>query len=284
MYFTEKEVQFLENYVPIYGVIQCAQILNRNVHRIYEKCSRLKIHSKILEKLTSEQIESLREKFMKRQISLDFSNNPKQLAYFLGYFWADGYILSSRPELRLEITKEDGLNIQFILETIGDFNIFFRNRKNHKSQMMFQCTNKEVSLKLQALGKYSNSIESHKKIMEFIPKEYHIYFLRGLIDGDGCFYVTEKATQFSISNSYNFDWSYLIEYLKDNFNFNCTIVQRTNKSSSSAIRNTNQHEIYNFVSKIYEHTDGIWLNRKYDKILLIYSKENKKYAKNDQTI
>lgn len=281
--FTKKEINFLRKYVPIYGALQCAHILNRKVQTIYQKCSKLKIHSKVLQELTLDQLNILQEKFMERRVTLDFSCNPKYLAYFLGYFWADGYILNDRNELRIEITKEDGLCIQNLFEKIGHFNIFFRERKNRKSQMLFQCTNEEVSSALKLLGKYPNSLESHQKILEFIPKEFHIYFLRGLIDGDGCFYVTNRATQFSISNSYNFDWSYLINYLKTNFNFNCKIIRRNKKTSSSCIRNSNQHEIYKFISQIYNNSDGIWLKRKYEKVLLIYKKENK-YAKNDQTV
>lgn len=283
VFFTEKEINFLKNYAPIYGAEQCAYILDRKIHRIYEKCSRLKVHSRILQKLTCDQLEKLKEQFKEHRISLDFSRNPKYLAYFLGYFWADGYILNNRNELRIEITQEDGLQVQNLFEKVGHFNLLFRERKNRKPQMLFQCTSKDVSSKLRSLGKYPHSLESHQKILEFIPKEYHIYFLRGLIDGDGCFYVTNKATQFSISNSYDFDWSYLVAYLQNNFNFNCKIQKRNNKEIASLIRNSNQHEIYNFVKQIYENTDNIWLDRKYKKVLLIYEKEHK-YAENKKEV
>ena len=64
-----------------------------------------------MQKLTIEQLEKLRKQFAKCILSLDFSNNPKYLAYFLGYFWADGYILNNRDVLRIEITQEDGLQV-----------------------------------------------------------------------------------------------------------------------------------------------------------------------------
>jgi len=73
--------------------------------------------------------------------------------------------------------------------------------------MIFQTTNKNICSFFKEMGKYPHSIDSHEKILNHIPKEYHPYFLRGLIDGDGNFYINLEnyCYQFSIASRYEQD-------------------------------------------------------------------------------
>lgn len=273
MHFTEKEINFLKEYSSIYGGEQCSSILNRPVRSIYLKCRSLKLSLNKAKTLSNEEIESLRNSISNKVLSLDFSIYPKELSYFLGYFWADGYL--SKNQLRIEITREDADVIKPIFDKVCSFSLCYRYRKGRKAQACFSCTNPKVFTTLKELGKYPNSMESHEKILNFIPKEYHIWFLRGLIDGDGCIYkckTSPSLIQFSISNSYSFDWSYLVKYLIDNFNCYCKVSRRISKggkNSSSYIRCCGKYKVANLLKCLYSEPDNIYLPRKYKKIIAV---------------
>lgn len=270
-FFTKEEIEFLNNYADKLGYEICAQKLNRPIGGILSKLRRLHLPINKIPKnpeLVNEVIFERNENLL----TLDFNKqeHPKELAYFLGYFWADGYINIKAKTLTIEIAEEDGLVIEPILKTLANFKIYKRTREGRKPQMSFYYKDHEIVEILTSLGKYPRTIESHKKILEFIPSEYHIYFLRGLIDGDGCFYTDEKhVVQFSISNSFDFDWSYFIEYCKKLDLCLSTNLQEFKQNKASKVRCSNSKQIVQFISLLYKESDNIWLKRKYEKAMYI---------------
>ena len=132
--------------------------------------------------------------------------------------------------------------------------------------MSFYYRDKSIAQILKSLGKYSNSIESHEKILKYIPEKYRNYFIRGLIDGDGCFYTDSKHVQFSITNIINYDWEYLKNYFNDVYNLNCLIHNtKINNGNSSTLRVSGKYNIIEFIKQLYQIKDGIWLQRKFNK-------------------
>jgi hypothetical protein len=207
-------------------------------------------------------------------VNLDFYSRfedemTKELAYFLGFFWADGTI-SRNTSLVIEITEEDGENLIATLNEVFPFREHKRKREGRKPQISFSVNNKKVGELLNKLGKYPKSVESHEKIYNYINnKDLWIYFLRGLIDGDGNFYINEKEKygQFTLASSLNQDWSFLLENLKD-FNPH---IQTTEKSSgnSSVLRITGRDNITKFIEYLKYKDITIGLTRKQEKALNI---------------
>ena len=78
-------------------------------------------------------------------------------------------------------------NIDHILNKVANFHKYPQVVDNRQPQLDIYIGSKLAADILVSLGKYSRSSESHQKIIEFIPKEYRLYFIRGLIDGDGNF-------------------------------------------------------------------------------------------------
>lgn len=78
-------------------------------------------------------------------------------------------------------------SIDHILNKVVNFHKYSQVRDNRQPQLDVYIGSKLVADILISLGKYSRSSESHQKIIEFIPKEHRLYFIRGLIDGDGNF-------------------------------------------------------------------------------------------------
>jgi hypothetical protein len=93
------------------------------------------------------------------------------------------------------------------MQTIGIWNVRTRYRKNRQPQTTITCSSKEVAEYLRSLGKYPKSVESHTNVLATIPLHLRKYFILGLIDGDGCFYLnkSQNIIQISISGSENQD-------------------------------------------------------------------------------
>ena len=223
------------------------------------------------------------------KIDLTFQKNPKETAYFLGFFWADGTI-NREKYLLIEIVENDANALEDIFKKVADFKISKRTREKRRPQITFFIRDDEGSETLRSLGKYPGTFENHNKILNFIPDAYKIYFLRGLIDGDGCFYsgkINKKwknnTIQFSISSRYEQDWSGLLEYFQK-LGFSPKVVKRIQKNGnkSSIIRLSKFSVIEKFVNVLYSVNDGIYLTRKYEKIkdALIEHKAHKKESEN----
>ena len=146
--------------------------------------------------------------------------------------------------------------------------------------MSFHITDKRVATLLKSLGKYPKSSESHEKIFKYLnSEELQLYFLRGLIDGDGNFYLNEKEGygQFTLASNIDQDWTYLKEYLKD-FNPHINTSERKN-GKSSVLRITGEKNIVSFIKYFKYDSIKIGLIRKINKALSIinmYEKTNLK--------
>lgn len=206
-----------------------------------------------------------------------FKNLDEKLAYWIGFFWADGY-LANNSNLAIEIIEEDGESLKELFLSIFQFRVNTRKRRNKNGQMCFRICDKDVASILKSLGKYPHSSESHKKIFEYLQdKKLQISFLRGLIDGDGNFYwdKKEKYGQFTLASNYEQDWSFLCEFLKD---FNPHIFRDINScGKSSVLRITGRDNMINFIEYLNYENNGIGLKRKINCALnILYEyKQNK---------
>lgn len=258
----------IENY-PLFGPTKVAKELNMSEESI---CTYAKKNNLIISKIDGIGLEIPKFKY-----DLDFSklfnNISNELAYWIGFFWADGTV-NRHSSMVIEIIKEDGDNLKDQFLKIFPFVITERKRRNKKAQTTIRVSDKKISFLLESLGKYPNSFESHKKIMEYLGKEeLQKMFLRGLIDGDGSFYWNEKEkyAQFTLASSYNQDWSFLKKFLE---NFNPHIVKDICSSGkSSVLRITGRDNIVNFIQFLQYDSKSIGLKRKVDianKILKLY--------------
>lgn len=276
--YTKEEICFLRENIDKFGVAVCAEKLGRTQTGVMHQCYR-KIGYCCYEcKATDDEIKNLKYEYKFEPLTIDFSTTkfPKELAYFLGYFWADGYIRKD-GSLVMEIIKEDADNIEPILSKIVKFRTYERTRPNKNTQKTFYYHDygRKISNCLKELGKYSSSIESHKKIIEYIPECYINHFLRGLIDGDGNLYVSPKdskqhCTQITIAGRNEQDWDYLVSYIGNKYGLKFKTQNRSYKSyKSSSIRATDKTKIIDFLGKVYGENDGIHLPRKYNKIKIL---------------
>lgn len=132
--------------------------------------------------------------------------NTEEKAYLLGFLLADGYLLKSQWQIKLEIHKEDS----YILEK---FNNLVYNETRPMPQfgncVRLAIYNKKMYADLEKLGLHqAKSLTVSMPETGLIPKELMHHFVRGIFDGDGCIYHTvrdckRKKGYFQITGSKN---------------------------------------------------------------------------------
>lgn len=285
---TNQEKKFILNNVEYYGARTCAQKLNRNFTTIYNFLLRNNIIYKDLKpKASKKEIDEL--EFIENNFSYNFFENTslKELCYFIGFFWADGTINSGKY-LNIEILEEDAKNIFPFFNFIENKKITNRQRGKRRKQSSIFINDWIFAEFLMKMGKYPKSCESHEKILQWIPEEYHVYFLRGIIDGDGCFYANTKNVnynkhyyRFSLTGRYEQDWDFLIRVLTKIGISKIIVKKRSGKKHSfSYIEICSLSDLKKLYVFLYAENDGIFLKRKYEKLKAIISnyQENRKEA------
>lgn len=210
-----------------------------------------------------------------------------EFVYYLGYLWADGTIY--RTGIKLELKESDMIDIIDTLYKINfiKFREYRRTREGWSPQMSIYFCNAKLYDSFFSIYFKDKSKSSPKKLLEIIPSEYIRYFFLGLIDGDGCFYLSKdkKITQFSISSSYEQDWTHIEELFKSIDIKKYRINKRINKNgnSQSFIRVVNYNDIERLSNYLYPNEYEFGLKRKYDKCIEII--DNKpKYTCNNEDI
>lgn len=196
----------------------------------------------------------------------NFTNiTSKEVSYFLGFFWSDGYI--SNDEVVLMIKSTDGLEILEILNKFGKWNYSERIRKLNNKEYKQSCikiNDKYIKKFLVDNDYLYKSLKSPSKILSSIDDDLKPYFFRGLIDGDGCF-CSKNRNYFSITGHINQDWFEVDNLLnKLDIKYKLTRKERTT-GNSSYIVSSSRKDIIKLGNFIYgEYFDGIGLKRKYD--------------------
>ena len=194
----------------------------------------------------------------------------KYTSYILGLIWTDGFVLKNRNTVGITLVKEDMINIEWIFDKTGNWYVADRKRKGRRESRSLTAYNPNFMDSLISLDFDKKSTLSPYKIYEIIPEKYSKYFFRGIIDGDGCFYLNKKnyTYQFTISSTYDQDWSFYIGFFKK-MSIDFTIVRRIqkDKNKSSIIRICNRDGIKKLINWLYDgyENDRVGLKRKFFK-------------------
>jgi len=253
--FTEEQIDFMkENYSKM-SYKEIANIFN-----LTERQVRGKINNMGLSKT--------------RKFNKDYFkeiNSPNQ-AYWLGFIYADGYILH-RPstrnyELGIELKSTDSNALNCFNSELGNVhNVDFKH--NHKNfngydyetdSCVIRVYSKEIVEDLMSHNIFQNKTNR----IEFPEcKKYFWDFIRGFLDGDGCIYVNPKnniSVKFVNSNEM------FLKYIQSN------ILDRLNIKGSIYKENDKKYQLVYFVKahvkllldSIYYDNRNQMLLRKYE--------------------
>lgn len=107
-----------------------------------------------------------------------------EMAYVLGYWWADGYmyIKPSTTAHEIEFASNDREHLELIAQTIGTTYHIRLVAKTSKCYEITYCS-KEMYNDLLQLG--GTPRKSRTTLMPIVPFELLPHFIRGFVDGDG---------------------------------------------------------------------------------------------------
>lgn len=133
--WSDFELNFLRNNYAILGSHKCSEIIDRSPDTIMKKTSKmgLKINKDVLSEICENNNKKRQEKRPNSDFKVNiekFTNiNTKEVAYFLGYFWADGHVPHKKkrngiPSISMSISTEDCNCIKDCINTIGEWNYY----------------------------------------------------------------------------------------------------------------------------------------------------------------
>ena len=270
--WTQEDIAFLRENYPLQGASFCAEKLSRSVGAIHTKCYLLKI--KPLKETITRNNKQAQLKYNESRPNTDFNVNVEQflnietpeVAYFLGFLWADGYIV--RQEVRLSVVKTDMDNIKPTLDKLGKWNYNERIRDGGNPICTAITGNKRLFDFLSDNNYQIKSGANADKILNKIPHHLKHYFFRGLVDGDG--HINKRGI--FVSSCVNQDWGYLFDISKE-LNIKSYSYQSISEESSSSKFEINGLNGLLFGDYIYQNieVDNIGLDRKYQSYLELKS-------------
>jgi hypothetical protein len=273
MKWNENEINLLkENYEK--GASYLESILDRDRSSIQHKLNRmgLRVSKETKSKISKENAHKRKFEDSYYSVSNFTVDINEYSAYILGLLWTDGFLLKNRKTTGITILKEDMLEINWIFEKVGNWYTIDRNRKNKKESRTLTGYNPNLLSSLISYDFDKKSYNSPKKLFDLVPEKYLNYLIRGIIDGDGCFYLNKKqyTYQLTIASTYEQDWSFYIDFF-NKLGFEFKVQKRLNKKSKSSIIRLCQRQKIEDLSKwLYDgyEIDKIGLSRKYNKSLL----------------
>lgn len=257
--FSEDDVKFIkENYLNM-SYKEIGDILGFAEHQIQGKICKLKLPKK------------------NRVINDDYFNqiDTPLKAYFLGYIYADGWICKeekySTYEFAMELSEIDRYILDMLNDELGGNNLI-----SHKCYREIKYNGKIIhsnpTYTLRVFSKnvvYSlinHGIETNKTLKEIFPivdNNLFFDFLRGYIDGDGCYYNDNGQTYMHITSA----TEPVLIYLKDQLE-KYDIKTKVYKENDRKYRLmcTNKLNMTKLVSRLY-YEDGLFcLTRKYERV------------------
>lgn len=289
--WSEEEKQFLiENYSNN-GVDFCVKKLQRSKSSVCYKAHELNQYINI--DVKSNNISNTRKlnNYSNYDVDKIIDISDKYVAYFLGYFWADGNLIKRHTyQSSINLIEDDAVFLYSIMSkftnawTIGK--VIKKTWTDEDGNIKIAKNQRRIRTSSQKLYNffYENDFNlkskvNFNKIWQKIPNNLKKYFILGLFDGDGTFNNQIRNNkyytgEFIITGIYKYDWSILEEYFKLNnihykiYNLN---VKLGKVSRFVVRRKLSLITLYNI---LYDG-DFYGLKRKYIKYLNYYEKIKK---------
>lgn len=195
------------------------------------------------------------------------------IAYYLGFLWADGHVSKIWNSVIIDIIQDDFLTLKKLFDTIGQYKSYITKRKKRKTKQSMILTHKKLKEFLVENDFNIKSVASPAKIMNKIPEFLWHYFVRAWFDGDGCMYYSKnKTSRVTMGGSFLQDWSMLENILKKlKINYYIYRIKRERGNSSSLVI-SEKESILKFFNYIYPNKYDFGLYRKYNKFILFRKK------------
>lgn len=196
--------------------------------------------------------------------------DTEEKAYWLGFIYADGYLVSTRNTIGIELKDTDGDHLEKFKKSIsGEMEVKYYNKNSTYGPQrvcQYQINSKHMK---EILLSYYTSIDKtfNGTFPKLSNKELIPHLIRGFFDGDGCLTGSPKDKGYLFKPELNFiGTKETLEYIEKISGFKWTWSQRitdTNKNNYQ-INCGRVNDCLNFLDYMYSNAT-IYLDRKYNK-------------------
>lgn len=183
-------------------------------------------------------------------------------AYLVGLLLTDGYVLSDRDGVGLDMNDEDV--IAFVAKTIGtNYKTYYNQNGNLKYRVLIAIPGITEQVARYGIIPNKSLIIPPPQLKEE-EEQYLPYIIRGVIDGNGCVSPTSYGgAQFYIVSMSKPFIEWIIDILTKRF-FMQDIHIRQNSEGMWRIETSNQYNVLKLIAIVYNQPFG--MNRKYLKL------------------
>lgn len=226
-----------------------------------------------------------------RKINCNYFDNidTPLKAYFLGFIFADGWVVYNEEkrnyEFGMELQEQDKYILEKLNDEIGGQNIikmkpphisYINGEAIHSGQM----ETLRIYSKQLVQGLMKNGIETNKTLKDTYPvvqDELFFDYLRGYIDGDGCYYYDENNVYMHITCA-NIS---VLEFIRNKLmSYGIETRIYTENERKHRLMCINSLYMDKLINKLYYDADVFCLTRKYEKIKHIIGSTTQKYVEN----
>jgi hypothetical protein len=264
--WTPKQIEWLKNNYSKNGPKKCAKDLGLTRRQVSKIAT---THGLKMDKRSKRELmrtECVNNKKYYPIIKEFLTITKPEIAYFLGYFWADGHLFKKTNSIKIVIEESDALNIAKIFNNCGNWGIYKVTNNCGTKGIAFQFTDYYLHEFLKRNDYLVKSGASADKILSRIPERLKHYWWRGYFDGDGSI---DGKTTLSITSVFDQRWLFYKKLCKK-LHITYRIYRRIRKdtgSKYSTVNITKRSERDRFCDYIYRNykKDKIGLERKYNK-------------------
>jgi intein-encoded DNA endonuclease-like protein len=198
------------------------------------------------------------------EINENFFNtiDNEEKAYFLGFWYADGYVHSNRTSIRLCLHKQD-IDVLLKFKSLvftGNYELTYAEEDKYISLYVYSHIMRDDLIKHGCGPRKTFNIT-----MPNLPEILMPHFFRGLYDGDGCIYISPKNTVTVRLTGYLPFMKEIQQYMqKHDVSGNSRNVKHKELVGEFAI--ASQQEVDKMLDYLYKDAI-IYLDRKYKKYL-----------------
>lgn len=257
-FFTDEEVDFMISNYQKMEYAEIAKILNIDERQVRGKLNNLG-YTKL------------------RRFNKDYFHeiDSELKAYFVGFIFADGWVIQNPETRKYEFAMQLQSCDKYILDAInkelgGVHKISHKNPQkkiingiettsNHSD--ILRVYSKNIVQDLMRLGIVQD--KTHNYQIPKIPEEFFFDFLRGYIDGDGCYYCNSKSNAMHITcaSSEVLNW---LQNTLESYGINSSIYKE--KELKYRLVCCKKKDLCDLVNLLYHDGFSLCLSRKYNKI------------------
>lgn len=219
--------------------------------------------------------------------------DTQEKAYWLGFVFADGYIVANQRcsstedtdkrmayEFGMELQRGDEYHLERLRDTLGGVHqicqkesckvVCGNHAPSHTYSSVLRVYSKNVVLDLRSNGIDFN--KSHSSVFPVVNDELFLDFLRGYLDGDGCIYtgLHDHGKNHPPHIGLVCNKREILDYIAEKANALYGIKMRVyRKDAAFALLCYARQDIARLLSLLYHTGCNLWLERKYDKYLTL---------------